>query len=593
MKLHRFGFLCSVLALAAVAGNVFASDFLEETAVTYSVPEPAPVQPVAVKIEKTVTAAPAQKIPGGCGDTCYEKTETFVQTVPPTNPKMKRVASNAKLKTPGNCGKSGCAELAFKPTPQWYGTPKARNTNRELVKTVDINGVPWWDDSVSHHDKTDYADDFVYEVNPDGHDWKWWVDKKYGPAGMDGFPNNGGRAVKSSDRAWDANVDYPYFEYMTIDELENRRALAAAGGYIDPWVEYYDKRSCPPWMDLDSCKQWMDAPHFVEDLPAVAPQTLQLSEHDRYTARAVEELFLNPQTPNSYWVNGMAASASDNVEISLGTSVPAAPAVYTTMQKTPTVLAAPVAPSVALLSDFDAVPVASFVDAPSSGDRFIRDDVAMGCREPGQTIAVETCSGTKCVECPFDTTWECEIWLNKPHVKEAVVPRSKKLRQVNVDSLVALLRAGNTVSVDMRDAAPLVKRYEKLMDMSRACCTEGIVYNLQRAGATPGLVYKFLVDDANFYGFGDRCLMMTDTDLDRYRNTATAGVIGDVRNGCLCRQKEWFKSLLAPFQQVGEQVPNFSSSSFNYTYTDGLNREVTTSINTDVKNVLWQLEQCP
>jgi len=121
-----------------------------------------------------------------------------------------------------------------------------------------------------------------------------------------------------------------------------------------------------------------------------------------------------------------------------------------------------------------------------------------------------------------------------------------------------------------------------------------MAYELRQAGASDGLIYKFLADDANFYGFGARCLMMTDYDLDtKYPNTATAVVAADVRNGCLCRGREWFESMLAPFEQVYSQMPEFRDALFNYTYTDGLGREITVSVNNDVQNVLKQLSQCP
>ena len=40
-------------------------------------------------------------------------------------------------------------------------------------------------------------------------------------------------------------------------------------------------------------------------------------------------------------------------------------------------------------------------------------------------------------------------------------------------------------------------------------------------------------------------------------------------------------------------APDFANSKFDYTYIDGLQREITVSINTDVQNVLNQLAQCP
>jgi hypothetical protein len=143
-------------------------------------------------------------------------------------------------------------------------------------------------------------------------------------------------------------------------------------------------------------------------------------------------------------------------------------------------------------------------------------------------------------------------------------------------------------------AAPLLDRYKLLMRSAQACCTDGMMYSLRQAGASDGLIYKFLSDDANFYGLGSRCLMMTDHDLDtQYPNTATAVVAADVRNGCLCRGRQWFSAMLAPFEQAYAAVPEFKDARFYYTYTDGLKREVTVSINNDVQNVLKQLEQCP
>ena len=101
-------------------------------------------------------------------------------------------------------------------------------------------------------------------------------------------------------------------------------------------------------------------------------------------------------------------------------------------------------------------------------------------------------------------------------------------------------------------------------------------------------------DDANFYGFGARCLMMTDDELDtKYPNTATAAVAADVRNGCLCRGRQWFYAMLAPFEQAYRAFPEFRDYKFYYTYTDGLQREITVSVNNDVQNVLQQLSVCP
>ncbi len=196
--------------------------------------------------------------------------------------------------------------------------------------------------------------------------------------------------------------------------------------------------------------------------------------------------------------------------------------------------------------------------------------------------------------CPFETMAECKIWRRKPIIRETVAPRSPKIRFEKMDDMMAEIECTGGLDANSPAAAPLVNRYKSLMKSARACCTEGITYSLRNAGASDGLVYKFLVDDANFYNVGDRCLMMTDSEIESetYMD-ATSDMITDVRNGCLCRSRNWFKSLLAPFVDAWRKSPEFAESPFYWTYTDGVGREVTVSINDDVQHVIDTLATCP
>lgn len=196
--------------------------------------------------------------------------------------------------------------------------------------------------------------------------------------------------------------------------------------------------------------------------------------------------------------------------------------------------------------------------------------------------------------CPFETQTECEIWRRKPIIRETVSPRSPNILPDRMDAFIAAARCDADIDASADVAAPLLARYKMLMRSANACCTDGMVYALRTSGASNALIYKFMADDANFYGFGSRCLMMSDGDLDRdYPNTATAAVAADVRNGCLCRGRQWFNAMLAPFVTAYNAAPDFANAKFYYTYTDGLGRKITTSINNDVQNVLHQLAMCP
>ena len=196
--------------------------------------------------------------------------------------------------------------------------------------------------------------------------------------------------------------------------------------------------------------------------------------------------------------------------------------------------------------------------------------------------------------CPFQTKAECNIWRKKPMMRETVSPRSPRIQTDKMQAFISAAHNDNCISADAPVSAPLLSRYLSLMQSARACCTQGMIYNLQHDGASQSLVYKYLSDDANFYDIGNRCLMMTDAEIDNIKlQDASHAMVSDVRNGCLCRGRQWYIAMLAPFAEVYNAVPEFAACDFSYTYVDGLQREITVSINRDVEHVLNQLASCP
>ena len=196
--------------------------------------------------------------------------------------------------------------------------------------------------------------------------------------------------------------------------------------------------------------------------------------------------------------------------------------------------------------------------------------------------------------CPFNNFLECSIWRKKPMVNETVSPRSPRLRTADMTRVINAVTQNPNISANAVAMAPLVARYKMLMNTSNACCTDSLVYTLHRAGADNDLIYKFMIDDANFYGFGARCVVMSDDELDtRFASDNITHVAADIRNGCLCRNRAWYNALLAPFKTAYNESFEFAAAPFEYTYTDGLKREITVSINTDVQNVMAQLDMCP
>jgi len=196
--------------------------------------------------------------------------------------------------------------------------------------------------------------------------------------------------------------------------------------------------------------------------------------------------------------------------------------------------------------------------------------------------------------CPFETDTECSVWYKKPIYKTSVAPRAPHLNPIKTDGILYTLLFKGELSTNDEMAKPLLNRYFALMRASKECCTQGIIYKMRNNKAKDSAVYEFLKDDANNYGLTSRCLVMTDNDFqEEYSNGVTGNMVSDVRNSCLCKNRKWFDSLLEPFYDLYQIAPGFEYTPFFYTYLDGLQHEVTVSVNQDVQSVMNMLSYCP
>lgn len=196
--------------------------------------------------------------------------------------------------------------------------------------------------------------------------------------------------------------------------------------------------------------------------------------------------------------------------------------------------------------------------------------------------------------CPFETIEECKIWRKKPTFSESVAPRTKKIRKESLYKFLDTAKCNINITGNHKYAKPLVDRYHALMRASQKCCTEGLIYSMKQNGESDDMVYKFLFDDANFYGFGERCVMMSDAALDtEYPEMISPEMLTFVRDECLCKNREWFIGMLSPFEQAYKAMPEFRYADFSYVYTDGLGRKFSVSINAEVQDILKRLKNCP
>ncbi len=231
------------------------------------------------------------------------------------------------------------------------------------------------------------------------------------------------------------------------------------------------------------------------------------------------------------------------------------------------------------------------IDATNRAEPVVYEEILWSAEDEPQ-ICEDTCEWD--YNCPFDTYEECNVWYKKPVYKEAVNPRAPHLSPVKMDDILYAINSDNNFSGNSTAAAPLIQRYKILMRASKACCTEGILHKLHSANAKDKNIYEFLKDDANRFAVGERCLVLTNDEIaGNYSHGVNGEMVRDVRNTCLCKNKKWFKSLLEPFNDVYQRAPQFESTPFFYTYIDGMQRQITISINDEVQKVMDMVQTCP
>lgn len=211
--------------------------------------------------------------------------------------------------------------------------------------------------------------------------------------------------------------------------------------------------------------------------------------------------------------------------------------------------------------------------------------------ECDSNTSIESCYD---YNCPFDTADECDIWYKKPEHKTYSGPRAPHFSSVRVDEILYAIYSDYDINADNPDMSPLVERYKMLTRASDSCCGAGIMHKMRENGASDLDIYEFLKDDANYFAVIKRCMMMNNDDISaNYSHGVDGKMVADVRNACLCKNRQWFENLLQPFNDIYERMPVFREKPFVYSYRDDMKRDITVYINNDVQNTLGLLNECP
>lgn len=221
-------------------------------------------------------------------------------------------------------------------------------------------------------------------------------------------------------------------------------------------------------------------------------------------------------------------------------------------------------------------------------------DESFATAECDSDILTETVSCTYNYDCPFKTAAECAVWYKKPVHKTNLFPRAPHLNNVSTDEILYAIYSNYDVTANDPAMAALLERYKILMRASKACCTEGIIHKMRLNKTKDSKVYQFLKDDANYFAVTERCMVMNNDEFESsYSNGVTGEMAIDVRNACLCKNRQWFNTLLEPFYDIYNRAPMFKERPFAYTYTDSMQREITVYINDEVHNTMGLLNACP
>ncbi len=353
--------------------------------------------------------------------------------------------------------------LSIKPVPEdtrpaLYDGTNGTYRQRGYDKTVDWrDGVPIWDDSIANYKDKDFSDWFL-EPSPEIY-----------------------------LREVDAPTQAPTMVQVSTAPDPNAKIAVApapmvAAPVVTP-VATIPVATIPVAVPVANCS------NSATTAPLYAAPTANTNDidplelyaqnmTDAASTRARVEELLSPKKPaGDLWLDTLVAESVTTQE---------------------TVSAVPVATTVA------AAAVVPTVQMPAPRPEYTAQDMT-------QIVAA---TFGQMDGCPFESETECQIWRRKPMIRETVAPRSAKIRPELLDSFIAKAKCNKNIQASDPTAAPLLERYKILMRSAQACCTDGMAYSLKQAGASDGLIYKFLSDDANFYGLGNRCLMMTDAELD-------------------------------------------------------------------------------
>ena len=190
---------------------------------------------------------------------------------------------------------------------------------------------------------------------------------------------------------------------------------------------------------------------------------------------------------------------------------------------------------------------------------------------------------------------------SKKVVKKSPIVVSKmddiSLNRIDYERIVSKIKqyTKDSSSVDISDELTLLrKQYAEVLTLSKYCCSYGYTDKLKNIGVKDEYIFKFMIDDKKLYELQSICMLLNNSDIATLLGTVELAVITrDIRDNCICRNKEELAKKLSLFKMILDETELFEDNNMVFIYTNELNEVVKNNITRDVKNILETLQNCP
>ncbi len=174
-------------------------------------------------------------------------------------------------------------------------------------------------------------------------------------------------------------------------------------------------------------------------------------------------------------------------------------------------------------------------------------------------------------------------------------PVRSGISQDDLKKLITRINDADGDLEDMEEELSLLRtNYAEILMLSRYCCSYGYTSTFERIGIGNDYIFKFMIDDKRMYELQNICMLVNDKDIANLLGSVELAVITrDVRNSCVCKNKDNVAGHLELLKAVLQETMLFQKNNVMFRYKNELGETVRNNIGRDVVNLLATLETCP